>query len=308
MVILILNKEKNEWQQISPEEKATLPPEMKAETLTISSKLKQKLDFGLKQQQNDDDVMVIIDGKEGTGKSSLAGEIMRYITKDTFDPKKDMIGSDYEDALEKIDNVKKGGCLMFDEGNAFFMSTDTTKKETRELHKIFSIFRQLNLFVIICLPSFFRMASYFASDRPKFLCTTYKHNGERGRYCYYGEKRLAKFYAKGRKEAYNRQAIKPQFRARFNKCICLENPEYKKFKLKTLKMAISKARTATKAGKPPTPREIESKKIDDIILKNPDKTSEELGKFLGLTGAAIRFRRIKLKKSKDLQKNDENNT
>jgi hypothetical protein len=315
MAILLLNKEKNEWESITLEQKKALPKEIQDECLTISDALRQRLDKKMEERDRNNDIMGIIDGKEGTGKSSLAGEIMRYVTKDTFDPKKDMIGSDYEDALNKLDNVKHKGFLMFDEGNAFFMSTDTTKKESRELHKIFSIFRQLNLFVIICLPSFMRMNSYFAQDRPKFLCSTYMKKGERGRFAYYGESRIAKFYTLGRSLGYDRNAVKPNFRRRFNPCIRLENKEYQDFKLQTLKDAIKKAKSEVQTKKVlKTPRDVKTEYINEVISKNMEMKSEDLGKLLGLAPSSIRRRRAELKNYKIEQKivtkklkTDENN-
>ena len=216
MVLLIMDDETNDWKIITKEQKAEMPEEEQEKVLYLDGKMKEKLDFSQEQRAKNNDVIGIISGKEGSGKSSLAGNIMRYISKDTFNPKKHLIGSDYEDGIRKIEEILHKGFLMFDEGNVFFLSTDVMKRESRDLHKLFSIFRQKNLFVLIVLPSFFRLNSYFALDRSDFLCRTYIKDGQRSYFAYYGTKRKAQLYYKG-KEGYNNNAVFPTFRGRLDR-------------------------------------------------------------------------------------------
>ena len=234
MVLLRFNKETEVWDTVSEEDKLETD-------LYLDGLLKKKLDFAKKQQANNNDVVGIISGDEGSGKSSLAGNIMRYITDDKFDPKKDMIGSDMEDAINKLLNAEEKSALMFDEGNVFFLSTETMKREQRNLHKVFSIFRQKNLFVLIVLPSFFRLGSYFAQDRSRFLIRTYLNNmGERSYFAYYGNMRKDNLYRFGKKDK-NYNVTQPNFRGRFSSCYPLETKEYKAFKLRTLQKSFEEA-------------------------------------------------------------------
>ena len=293
MVLLIIDKETEDWKIITREEKAELPEEEQEKVLYLDGKEKKKLDFAQGQREKDNDVVVIVSGKEGSGKSSLAGNEMRYISKDKFDPKKHLIGSDYEDGIKKIEEAPYKGFLMFDEGNVFFLSTDVMKRESRDLHKIFSIFRQKNLFVIIVLPSFFRLNSYFALDRSAFLCRTYIKNGERSHFAYYGTRKKAQLYYKGR-EGYNDNAVSPTFRGRFTKCYLLETKEYKNFKLDTLQKSIKIAKVVKKK----TPTEVKRDVLQEMIRNNPDKTSIELSKTLGISSSYIRALRLKEKSDK----------
>lgn len=293
MPIYIL--ENNEWKEIDEEKKKNLPDEEKKKTLSIPSKLKQKLDFAIRQINNNNDVVGIIVGDEGSGKSSLAGNLMRYVTKDNFDPKKDIIGSDYEEGIEKIQNAKEKGALMFDEGNVFFLSTETMKKEHRNLHKIFSIFRQKCLFTLIVLPSFFRLGTYFAIDRSDFLIRTYIKKGERGFFEYYGKALKADLYKKGKKN-FDYKVVSPKFKGRFTKCHILENEDYKKFKLKTLMDSISVA----KKKKEKTPYQIEIEFRNKIIKNNLDKTARELAKILGITEQRVGQLKKRFKKELSL--------
>lgn len=290
MTTVLYNKQTNKWEKILPEERDKLTQEELDRVLVMPQKLLDKLDFSIKQQKRNNDVVVIVEGKEGSGKSSLAGNIMRYVTGDKFNPEVQMIGANYDEALEKIDNCKEKDAIMFDEGNAFFMSTETMKREQRDLHKVFSIFRQLNLFVVICLPSFFRLGTYFALDRSHMVLRTYIKNGERGYFAYYGEKLKNNYYRKGRADGHNVNIVQPKFRARFTQCITLENPEYKEFKLKTLKKELAKAKQqAPKKHKSTT--EIKSELIDDAIKRNPDYTNTAIAEILGVSEGTIRRRK-----------------
>lgn len=283
MVLLIIDEKTKDWKQISEEEKKKLPEEQQEKVLYLDGKYKKKLDFSLSQRDKDNDAIGIFVGKEGSGKSSLAGNTMRYISKDNFNPMEHLIGSDYEDGIEKINKTPNKGFLMFDEGNVFFLSTDVMKKEARDFHKIFSIFRQKNLFVVICLPSFFRLSSYFALDRSDFLCKTYLKKGKRGCFAYYGTKRKTQLYYKGR-EIHNMNAVPPTFRGKFTKCISLENPEYKKFKLKTLEQSIQVA----KEPKRMTPTQAKAAYVKEVVHKNIDVKAKELAKILGYSISMIK--------------------
>lgn len=275
MVLLVLNSKKNEWEQITQEEKKNLPPEEKEKVLFLSNSLRKKLDFGLKQQTKDNDVVGIVSGDEGSGKSSLAGNIMRYISKDKFNPRVDMIGSDYDKGIEIIDRAKKKGFIMFDEGNVFFLSTEIMKREQRNLHKLFSIFRQKNLFVLIVLPSFFRLGSYFALDRSRFLCRTYLKGAKRGLFAYYGEKAKKKLYREGKRE-HNVNAVKPLFRGKFSRCYLLESEDYKKFKLKTLMDSVSVAKGKKRRTEFQIKRDLEI----GFVKTNMDRKNSELAELM----------------------------
>jgi hypothetical protein len=279
MVLLRFLKDKKEWQILTKEEKALLSEEVQEnEVFYMDGLLKKKLDFAKQQQNKNNDVVGTVVGDEGSGKSSLAGNIMRYMSDDEFDPVLDMVGADYDDGLDKIENRPNKGYLMFDEGNTMFLSTETMKKEQRELHKIFSIFRQRNLFVLIVLPSFFRLGTYFALDRSRFMIRTYLKNGDRSFFAYWGNKKKDRLYRIGKK-LHSYDAVAPTFRGRFNTCYPLENPEYKKFKNDTL---LSSFRSARKK-KIKSEIDIKRDMMGDLIAKNPDTGSKDLSDMLGIT-------------------------
>lgn len=288
MPYLRFDKQENEWKQIDSKEKIDTD-------LYLDGLLKKKLDFAKKQIKKNNDVVGIIEGEEGVGKGAIGGNIMRYMCEDSFDPLKNMIGSDFNEAIDKITNIEKGGALMFDEGNVFFLSTETMKREQRDLHKIFSIFRQKNLFVLIILPSFFRLGTYFAMDRSKFLIRAYEKDGKRGFFGYYGKKAKFKLYQKGKK-TYDSNAVPPTFRGRFTTCYTLETEWYKSFKEETLLSSINQSKEKMKPVL--TPKQNETAVFMKLIDQNPDKTSVELGELLNIQPSRVRKIRQDLRKIK----------
>lgn len=292
MPYLRFDKKEKKWNVIESSEKLETD-------LFLAQGIKNKLDFAKKQKEKNNDIVGIVCGDEGSGKSSMAGNMMRYMCDDTFNPIEDMIGSDEEDAYNKLQNVKHSGNLMFDEGNIFFLSTETMKRQHRDLHKIFSIFRQKNLFVLIVLPSFFRLGTYFALDRSKFLIRTYlDNNGERGCFAYYGNKVKNRLYRIGKK-MHDYQIIQPNFRGRFKQCLQLESEEYTKFKLETLKKSFSIANRK----KVKTKYEIQNDYKKDLIRKNMDKPAKELGPILGITNRRVDMIKQQLRDYEDEQRN-----
>jgi ABC-type dipeptide/oligopeptide/nickel transport system ATPase component len=284
MPYLRFDKKEKKWDVIESSEKLETD-------LFLAQGIKNKLDFAKKQKEKNNDIVGIVCGDEGSGKSSIAGNMMRYMCDDTFNPIEDMIGSDEEDAYNKLQNVKHGGNLMFDEGNIFFLSTETMKRQHRDLHKIFSIFRQKNLFVLIVLPSFFRLGTYFALDRSKFLIRTYlDNNGERGCFAYYGNKVKNRLYRIGKK-MHDYQIIQPNFRGRFKQCLQLESEEYTKFKLETLKKSFSIANRK----KVKTKKEMQQDYKTELIRKNLDTPSKELANILKLTQRSIDLTKQKIR-------------
>lgn len=294
MVLLkspMLTKSKK-WEEITQDQKKQMNKQDQDKyVIYLDRKKKEKLDFVKKQQAKNTDVVAVYDGVEGSGKSTDAFTDMRYVTDDRFDPLKHMIGADYIEAIDKLDAVGDGGGLLFDEGQPLFASTEHMKRESRDLHKVFSIIRQKRLFVIIVLPSIFRLNTYFAIDRSRFLIHHYQKAADKGFFSYYGGKKKDKLIRYGKK-THDHSCVEPSFRGRFTISAVLENPEYKAFKRKTLMEALRQAKNPKKQR---SEIAIKRELVTQMIANNPDKTSPELGSILGITGRRVRQIREKLR-------------
>jgi hypothetical protein len=275
MVLLRYLEDNKEW--------TTIPKEEKQEgDLYLDGKLKNKLDHAKMKIKKDFDVGGIVIGDEGGGKSTHASNIMLYMTDCKFDPRRDIIKS-HEDAILKLEQVPDGSGIMFDEGYLLFYSGDALTKSQKAITKIFSIIRQKNLFFLIVAPSFFRLATYFALDRTKFLIRVYDKAGERGYFSYWGPKRKEKLYRIG-KPKHNYNIITPAFRGRFTKCSLLDE-QYKEIKKETLREAFKEARANQK--KEPTKREIIRDFKLEFVKNNPSLKDRELAELLKCSVSSI---------------------
>lgn len=268
MVLLRFNKSTSKWDTI---EECNKQPN----DLYLDGRMYEKLLFAKEQLRRNHDTGGLVVGSEGTGKSSLAGNIMRFMSNDTFEPLKQII-KDQEDAIRVLQECPRGSSLMFDESYLMFSSTEVMQKGQRDLVKIFSIIRQKNLFFLLVAPSFFRINSYFALDRTKFLVRVYTKKMQRGYFAWYGSRQKDFLYRMGKKE-HNYAVAKPSFRGRFTKCELLENPEYQKIKEQTLFSAFEVA----KEKKTLTPREIIRTKMKEYVLNAKGITNVDLARIMG---------------------------
>lgn len=268
--MVLVRFENGKWKQVSVEEKT-------GNELYLNAGLKKKLDFAKDQVRKDYDVGGLIVGDEGTGKSTFASNIMIYMTDGKFSPKEHII-KDHDEALEKLLSAPDEGGVMFDEGFLLFYSGDVVTKKQKQLTKIFSIIRQKKLFFLIVAPSFFRIATYFAVDRTRFMCRVYTSpKGERGYFKYWGHRNKKRLFTQHKKD---HLYLSPSFSGRFTKCSLLDE-EYKEIKRETLEKAFLEAREMQVKKLNPRAIQIEVEKA--FIMRNQHLKNKEIAGLLGVS-------------------------
>jgi hypothetical protein len=222
MVCIKFNKEKQVWEDV---ERGT------EGALYVDGFLRKRLNTILAIKKKKWDCVIVIDGPERSGKSTLGFLCAFYL-----DPNLTLghVAADADDALAKLENLPDGSVLMIDEGSLMFSSKDAMKSEQKKLIKILNVIGQKSMVLIIVLPCFFDLIKYIAVNRSRFLLHVYTSKQlERGRFAYWGENKKKKLYIYGKKN-YNSYAY-PQadFVGRFAEF----NPfgdEYQKLKRKSL--------------------------------------------------------------------------
>jgi DNA invertase Pin-like site-specific DNA recombinase len=222
------------------------------------------------------DAAVLIDGIEGSGKSTLGLTCAYYLSDGKFELKDICTGSN--DAIAKLDQVKEGGVLLIDEGSLLFSSSDAMRREQKQLIMILNVIRQKRIALIIVSPSFFRLNRYIAVDRTRFLIHVYtKEDLKRGRFTYFGQKKKNKLYELGKRN-FNSYA-KP--RANWNGTFADFNPfgeEYAKVKKQSLREALNPEK---KALEPKKIQQLAKIKMIQTITPNlPIKNKSELAKAM----------------------------
>ena len=150
-------------------------------------------------QKKNWDGVIVIDGKERSGKSVLGMTLGWYLTKGKLGINNFAKG--LEDAGRKISKLPDKSVLIMDEGSLVFSSKDSNSTVQKRLIKLMDVVGQKNMIFIICLPCFFDLNKTIAVRRSLFLCHVYpdkKYN--RGQYAFWGEIGKKILYSVGKKK------------------------------------------------------------------------------------------------------------
>lgn len=149
-------------------------------------------------QKKNWDGVIIIDGKERSGKSVL-GMVMGWFLSDTTLGINNFARG-LDDAARKISTLPDGSVLIMDEGSLVFSSKDSMSTTQRKLIKLMDVVGQKNMVFIICLPCYFDLNKTIAVRRSLFMLHVYPDKDyNRGRYAFWGEYRKKILYKEGKK-------------------------------------------------------------------------------------------------------------
>lgn len=200
----------------------------------IDGWLKKKLDTIVKpaMHKKKEDFVMIIDGRERSGKSTLAQQAAAYV-----DPT--LIGDLSRVCLDPIEfrnkvSSSKKVAIIFDEAHRGMGSKRALSEINQILTSLTMEMGVRNLFVILVLPTFFELEKYPAISRARVLLHVYKRRGQKGFWRAIGSKDKQKLYLKGKKE-YNYNIVRSKNRGRFYKGYMVDEEEYDKKKDKSFK-------------------------------------------------------------------------
>lgn len=239
MVKLVIDPITNEWREANDNE----------DSLQIDGFLKQKLDLGKKILSKNWDFFFTIVGGEGSGKSTLAFICAQYLTNNKLTMENIAEGSD--DAILKLEKLPKGSLLILDEAELMFSSRETMTTEQKKITRIFKVIRQKNMTLILVTPVFFDLAEYVTVGRSRFVIRTYTDaDFNRGRFQYWGERKVGKLYREGKKRHGSYAKPKPDFYGTFSDYKLPFDKEYQELKARSLQEAFKGKEKQTIRGKP----------------------------------------------------------
>jgi len=127
-----------------------------------------------KHLKKDYDYLLIIAGDTGTGKSMFGLQLLetwyKVILKQEFDEKRvEQINSDYKNFLTKFQEIGKYDMNIYDEGGTALDSKDFMTKMSKDLSKLFNVFRAKRFFSVIILPNYFNLNKTFRENRLRGL-------------------------------------------------------------------------------------------------------------------------------------------
>ena len=146
----------------------------------------------------DRDFVMVVDGEEGAGKSVLAQQLAKYFDP-TFNLNRIVFTSDDFLRIIKDPRTKKGQAVVLDEAFSAANSRASLTEVNRAMIGVATEMRQKNLFVILCIPSFFDLDKYFALWRCRTLVHVYFTPEEHRRYIIFPKDHKKLLYLTGKK-------------------------------------------------------------------------------------------------------------
>jgi len=203
--------------------------------------------------ENNYDMVLLVAGDTGTGKSNLNLHLVESWQKLIGKPiDDDLILQINVDKIKWLNEFKKIHGLdinTFDEGAAGLGSKQSMETFSKSLEMLFQVVRYKRFFTVIIVPNFFRLNKFFREDRIRGLI----YINKRGEYAYHTRERIIKLcFLNSRLLIKNMNLVTPAFRGRF--------PEYKGI--------LSKAYDDMK-------EEGVNKILDEVIYINTDKNEEK---------------------------------
>lgn len=116
--------------------------------------------------QSDLDHVTVVSGAEGTGKTTIGSQISSVVSP-TFHLRN--ICYDPERFYQQLQEVKSGDTIQIDEGALFLFSRDAMRATNRDVIKLFTIIRDMNIHTLICIPKFSSIDTYIREHRAKTM-------------------------------------------------------------------------------------------------------------------------------------------
>ena len=195
-------------------------------TYYIEPRLLENLDkVKYRLEKKDKDFVMLVDGKEGAGKSTLAVQMAKYVDNSFCVDRCCMTSEQFKEAIYK---AKKGQAVIYDEAFTGLSSKGALSEINRMLVSLMMQMRQKNLFVIIVLPTFFMLEKYVAIFRGRVLVHVWEKNDRR----YFGvfnNQKQKILFAVGKKYL-SYKGVRTRFSGRFYGKFPINDPEYRKKK------------------------------------------------------------------------------
>lgn len=218
--------------------------------------LKSNLDIARKVIKKDWDMLFVVDGGEGSGKSVLAQQMAYFCDPSLTNERIVFTPNAFRRAIVESEPYQ---AVVYDEAYTGLSSRATMSLINRTLISMLAEIRQRNLFVFVVMPCFFDLDKYAALWRSRALVHIYTGDGfERGYFAFYNADRKKDLYIHG-KRFYSYLKPKPNFKGRFTNHYTVDEKQYKKNKKNSLLEREKKREDAEKRA------EIEAELFERLV-------------------------------------------
>lgn len=195
--------------------------------LYLDGYLKSNLDTAKSVIQKDWDMLFIVDGTEGGGKSVLAQHIAKYLDPSLCMERIVFTPKEFREAVLKAEKYQ---VIIYDEAFGGLSARQAMSMVNKALISLLAQIRQKNLFIVMVLPCFFELDKYAAIWRSRALLHVYTgDNFERGYFSFFNSAKKKDLYMRGKK--FYEYCVTPNFRGRFTKGYVVDDAAYRQRKL-----------------------------------------------------------------------------
>ena len=189
----------------------------------------------------DFDAAVLVDGKEGSGKTVIAFQVATFLDKDNHLDLEKQVCFTPEHFKEAVQTLEKGKAIVWDEARRGLNRRRSTQDTNIEITDMLAECRQNNLFLVIVMPTFYDMDMNAAVWRTRLLIHvwyTWEEDQKnpkplkRGYFRFYSEEGKKKLYTNKRwRQGYEYPYLKnDSFEGTFPHFYCVDEREYRKRK------------------------------------------------------------------------------
>ena len=253
---------------------------MTDKTFYMDGYLKSNLNLLKETIKKDWDMIFIVDGYEGSGKSVFTAQVAYYCDP-TFNL--DRIVFNPDNFKEVIMAAEPFQAIVYDEAYGGLSSKSALSKVNKSIVQMLTVIRQRNLFVFIVLPTFFDVDKYVALWRSRALLHVYTAKKmARGYFEFYNASRKKSMYVKGKK-FYEYKRGKCNFRGRFSKFWVVDKKKYdqKKLDLSMSMNTLEEDKFETKV------KDIRQTVCRNLKIKFPTIQKKEMADILDVTQQTI---------------------
>jgi len=244
--------------------------------------LKKNLDIAKDIIHKDWDMVFLVDGYEGTGKSVFIQQVAKYcdesfcLDRITFTPKQ---------FTTTVKTAKAYQAVIYDEAYGGLSSKSAMRAVNQAIVKMMTEIRQKNLFIFIVLPTFFDVVKYIALWRSRALIHIYHAKGfERGYFAFYNIDAKKTLYVTGKKYySYSKSIVAPNFFGRFTNHHVVNHDEYKAKKYKSTVEENDAIRDDMRVFA----KNLKLVMVHNLNDANIGLTKNQIAKILGITNMSI---------------------
>lgn len=164
----------------------------------MEERLIKKIDLMIKrctQPKPERDAVLLVEGGEGEGKTTMSGAIAYYVAFKTgrvFDNSRVFFSAE---KIVEFAKTTKEQIIVYDEPALDMLSSDYWKKEQKNLIKLLMVARKNRHFIIFNITKFYKFPEYIIVDRALGMIHVYSRNDvEAGRFVYIKRKAIEYLY------------------------------------------------------------------------------------------------------------------